>query len=49
MSKVTSIVTMIFILIGIYLFLARGKETVNIINSIAANSVAGIKVLQGRG
>ena len=48
MGRVTSIITMAFILVGIYLFLARGNETVNIINSFARNSVAGIKVLQGR-
>jgi hypothetical protein len=36
------------ILIGIYLFLANGKQTVSIINSIAGNTTSGIKVLQGR-
>ena len=36
------------LLIGIYLFLDKAEQTKTIINSIAKNSVDGIKVLQGR-
>lgn len=36
------------LLIGIYLFLHNYSATTSIINSIATNSVSGIKVLQGR-
>lgn len=36
------------ILIAIYLFVSRSSETSKIISTIATNSVAGIKVLQGR-
>ena len=36
------------LLIGIFLFLNNGSATTSIINSIATNSVSGIKVLQGR-
>lgn len=48
MSKFVSILAGIGTLIGIYLFLANGKETTNIINSIGSNSISGIKTLQGR-
>jgi hypothetical protein len=48
MSKLTSIIAGIGTLIGIYLFLANGKETTSIINSIGSNSISGIKTLQGR-
>lgn len=41
-------VTAVFILVGIFLFLSRGKETIGIINSLAQNAVQGVKVLQGR-
>jgi hypothetical protein len=37
------------ILIGIYLFVSNGDKTAKVINSLASNSVYGIKVLQGRG
>lgn len=36
------------VLIAIYLFLSQGNSTVNIINTFAGNSIAGIKTLQGR-
>ena len=48
MAKFWEIFTLIFILIAIFLFLSKGKETVSIVNSLAGNAVAGIKVLQGR-
>jgi hypothetical protein len=48
MSKVMGILSGIGLLIGIYLFLNKGKETSMIISSLAANSVQGIKALQGR-
>lgn len=47
-NKIVQVATGIGILIGIYLFLARGKETTSIINSIAYNTTQGIKTLQGR-
>jgi len=49
MARFWEIFTLIFILIAIFLFLSRGKETVSIINSIAGASIGGIKTLQGRG
>lgn len=48
-SGLTSMISGIGLLIGIYLFLANGNATVNIINSVSRNAVSGIKVLQGRG
>jgi hypothetical protein len=48
MSKLVGVLGGIGLLIGIYLFLARGKESVSIINSLASNSISGIKTLQGR-
>jgi hypothetical protein len=48
MNKVFDVLAGIGILIGIYLFLANGNQTVSIINSIASNTTSGIKVLQGR-
>ena len=47
-SKFWDFGTLIMLLIGIYLFLSRGGETVKIINSLASNSIKGIVVLQGR-
>lgn len=46
--KIGEILTGIGILIGVYLFLAHGNTTVKIIQTIAQNSIAGIKTLQGR-
>lgn len=48
MSTLTKVLSGIGILIGIYLFLSRGKETASIINTIASNATMGIKTLQGR-
>ena len=48
MNKLVEILTGIGLLIGIYLFLSRGSDTVKIIDVIAKNSVDGIKTLQGR-
>lgn len=42
------IIAGIGLLIGIYLFVSRAGDTTKIINSLATNSIAGIKVLQGR-
>jgi hypothetical protein len=48
MKQFIKIVSGIGILIAIYLFLSKGTTTASIINSIASNTVAGIKTLQGR-
>lgn len=48
MSNVYKIVTGIGLLIFVYLLVANGSSTANIINSIAMNSISGIKTLQGR-
>lgn len=48
MNQVFGVIAGIGILIGIFLFLSRGDETVRIINSIASNSIRGISTLQGR-
>ena len=48
MYNVFKIIGGIGVLIGIYLFLSNGQQTVKIINAIASNSVTGIQVLQGR-
>ncbi|MCU5087553.1 hypothetical protein OCA23_30290 [Bacillus cereus] len=48
MGRVFDVVAGIGILIGIYLFLSNGKQTVSVINAIAGNSISGIKTLQGR-
>ena len=49
MRIITEVVGGIFLLILVYLFLSRGRESVAIINAIAANTIAGIRALQGRG
>lgn len=41
-------VTMILLLIGVYLFLSHGYTTVQVIDTLASNSIKGIKTLQGR-
>lgn len=46
--KIGEVLSGIGILIGIYLFLSNGNYTVRIIETIANNSVSGIKALQGR-
>jgi hypothetical protein len=48
MNKVFEVVSGIGVLIAIYLFLANGNQTTAIINTIASNSISGIKTLQGR-
>lgn len=48
MNNIVKILGGIGILVAIYLFLANGKQTVNIVNSIAENTIDGIQVLQGR-
>jgi len=47
MRDIVGIITMIFILIGIYLFIRNSKDSVAIINSIATNATRGIATLQG--
>lgn len=49
MRDVVKIFTGIFLLIMIYLFLFRGRETVAIINTLFDGLIGGIEVLQGRG
>lgn len=46
--KLGNILAGIGILIAIYLFISRGDTTVKIIQTIAQNSIQGIKTLQGR-
>lgn len=48
MNKVFDVVAGIGALIAIYLFVVNYRGTTAIISSIASNSVAGIKTLQGR-
>jgi multisubunit Na+/H+ antiporter MnhC subunit len=47
-GAVLEVVSGIFVLIGIYLFVANSSETVAIINALFKNSVSGIIALQGR-
>lgn len=49
MGGVVKVIGGIFVLVAIYLFLVNGYQTTAIIKTIAENSTAGIKVLQGRG
>jgi len=48
MGKLIVILSGIGMLIAIYLFLSRSKDTVNVINSLASNATKGISTLQGR-
>lgn len=48
MSLMAKVISGIFVLIGIYLFVFNGDKTAKIISAIATNSTAGIKALQGR-
>jgi hypothetical protein len=48
MNRVFDVVSGMGILIAIYLFLANGKSTVDIIQTIGSNTTSGIKTLQGR-
>lgn len=47
-SAVLEVVSGIFVLIGIYLFVKNSTQTVAIIQSLFSNSVKGIIALQGR-
>jgi hypothetical protein len=49
MKELGNILAGIGILIAIFLFLAHGNTTVKIIQTLAQNSIQGIKTLQGRG
>lgn len=49
MREIGNILAGIGLLIAIYLFLSHGSTTAKIIQTIAENSIAGIKTLQGRG
>lgn len=42
------IITSVFVLVGIYLFLSNGDRTAKIITSISSSATSGIKTLQGR-
>lgn len=48
MKTIVTILTGIGMLIGMYLLIANGDKTVKIIDTLAKNSTAGIKTLQGR-
>ena len=48
MNTLVKVLSGIGLLIGIYLFLSRSSDTVKIVNTMATNSIAGIKTLQGR-
>ncbi|WP_179865940.1 hypothetical protein [Bacillus wiedmannii] len=48
MNRVLGIVSGIGLLIALYLFLSNAKQTTQIIDSMAGNSIKGIKTLQGR-
>ncbi|WP_162833761.1 MULTISPECIES: hypothetical protein [Exiguobacterium] len=48
MNKVFDVIGGMGLLIMLYLFLSNGKQTTSIINSVAGNSIKGIKTLQGR-
>ena len=47
-NKIVEIVSGIFVLIAIFLFLNNSKATSSIVSTIAANSIRGIAVLQGK-
>lgn len=49
MSNVYKAISGIGLLIGAYLFLSNYKGTVEIIQTIGTQGVAGVKTLQGRG
>lgn len=48
MNKVFEVISGIGILIALFLFLNNYKATTSIIQSLATNSISGIKTLQGR-
>jgi hypothetical protein len=49
MGKVGSVLAGMGILIGIFLFLTRGKETVSIISALGSTTRDTVVALQGRG
>lgn len=48
-NKIVEVISGIFVLIAIFLFLSNARATTSIISTIASNSIRGITVLQGRG
>lgn len=48
MNKAVGLISLVFLLIGLYLVLVNGSQTVKIIDAMAKNSVNGIVALQGR-
>lgn len=49
MRALVEIITLAFMLVGLFLILSRGRETTDIISSLGKWSVEGVKTLQGRG
>jgi len=49
MEKAYKIIAGIGLLIFVFLVVANSKGTTSVINTIASNSIMGIKTLQGRG
>jgi len=47
-ATVIEIISGAFVLIGIYLFVKNWQGTTKVIQTIASNSIQGIRVLQGR-
>ena len=47
-NKVVEVISGIFVLIAIFLFLNNSKATSSIVSTIAANSIREIAVLQGK-
>ena len=47
-NKVVEVISGIFVLIAIFLFLNNSKATSSIVSTIASNSIRGIAVLQGK-
>lgn len=48
MKLILTVLTGTGLLIAIYLFLSQGDRTVKIIDTLASNSIQGIRTLQGR-
>ena len=49
MNKIFDVIAGIGVLIGLFLFLTRGDETVKIISAIGGTTAQMVKSLQGRG
>ena len=47
-NKIVEVISGIFVLITIFLFLNNSRATTSIISTIATNSIKGIAVLQGK-